>query len=174
MRRDFNKLLALIEIITLLHQYQRQRQGNTIAASISDYFMARELIERVFSSSLTGINQKVESLVAQIRLLYKEKSEPVKPIEIAKALCTSSSSVSRWLRPAIEAGLVEIVSETVKGRIQSVKPGSLGKSASSPLPTVEELAEAFPELAAGFRAVHPVTGKEFTLKDTKVTAEKII
>lgn len=172
-RRDFNKLLGLIEVIAILYQYQRQRQGDTVVAGIEDYFIARVMIDRVFTASLTGINKKVESLVAEVRLLYKQKPEPVKPREIAKALCTSSSSVSRWLRPAIEAGLVEIVNETAKGQIKSVKPGSLEKGLSSPLPTVEELAEAFPELATGLHAVHPITGKEFTMEDTAVTAEKI-
>jgi len=179
MRRDFNKLLGLIEVIAILYQHQRQRQGDTVVAGIEDYFIARELINRVFTASLTGINQKVESLASEIQLLYKEKMEAgdpspaVRPLEIARALDTSSSSVSRWLRPAIDAGLVEIVRETAKGRIASVKPGGTDRKASSPLPTIEELAEAFPELVTGFHAVHPITENEYALEDTAVTVEKI-
>jgi len=177
MRRDFNKLLALIEIIAILHQHQRHVQEDGIlVASLSDYFMARELVDKVFQASLFGINEKVEGLVNGVRSLYEKKldkseQEPsVKPIELASDLGCSSSSVSRWLRPAIEAGLVEIVSETAKGRIKSVKPGLAGKDVASVLPSIEDLAEAFPELASGFKAVHPVTGKELTLKDTAVVA----
>lgn len=177
MRRDFNKLLALIEVIALLHQYQRQSKGDMVVAGLEDYFMARELVEQVFPASLAGINKKVEALVSEVERLYQKKvasgdeSPVVKPIEIASALDTSSSSISRWLKPAIEAGLVEVVSETGKGHIKSVKPGFAGKKAASALPTVEELAEAFPELAARFRAVHPVTGDELTLEEAAVTAE---
>lgn len=177
MRRDFSKLLALIEIIAILHQHQRYvRKDGILVASLSDYFMARELVDKVFQASLFGINEKVKGLVNGVRSLYEKKldrgdQEPsVKPLELAPDLGCSSSSVSRWLRPAIEAGLVEIVSETAKGRIKSVKPGLAGKDVASVLPSIEDLAEAFPELASGFKAVHPVTGKELTLKDTAVVA----
>jgi hypothetical protein len=180
MRRDFNKLLTLIEVIALLHQYQRRRQDDMIIAGIEDYFMAKELISQVFAASLTGIGKKVEALVSELQRLHKEKLDngelhpAVKPIEIARALYTSSSSASRWLRPAIEAGLVEVESETQKGRIKLVKPGDVDKRVSGNLPTVEELADAFPELAVGFKAVHPVTGEEITLEDTEIAlkAEK--
>lgn len=173
MRRDFNKLMTLIEVVALLYQYQRPRQGDAIIAGLGDYFMARQLINQVFAASLTGINEKVGVLVSEVQHLYNEKIDngeqdpAVKPIEITRSLNTiSSSSVSRWLRPAINAGLVEVVSETAKGRIRLVKPGDISNKIMSPLPTVEELAEAFPELVIGFQPVHPVTGEEVTLSDT--------
>jgi len=183
MRRDFNKLLALIEVIALLYQYQRPRQDDTIIAGLGDYFMASQLINQVFSASLTGINEKVQVLVSTVQQLYNEKigkgeQDPaVKPLEITRALSTiSASSVSRWLRPAIKAGLVEIVSETLGGRIRYVKPGDTDNRVPRFLPSVEELADAFPELAVGFKAVHPVTGDEHTLETMAepIEAEKIL
>lgn len=174
-RRDFNKLLALIEVITLLHQRQREMDGDTLVARLEDYFMARELVEQVFPASLAGINKKVEALIAEVNRIYQarlgcnEENTAVKPTEIAKALGTSASSVSRWIRPAIEAGLVEVISETGKGRIKSVAPISGSNQKLSNLPTVEELAEAFPELTSGFKVVHPVTGDELTLEDSALT-----
>ncbi len=177
MRRDFNKLLALIEVIALLHQYQRQSKGDTLTAGLEDYFMARELVELVFPASLAGINKKVEALVSEVERLHQEKAASgdeslvVKPTEIASALDTSSSSVSRWLKPAVEAGLVEVVSETAKGRIKSVSPGFSKSQMPSALPSVEELAGAFPELATGFKAVHPLTGEEMVLEQETATSE---
>lgn len=174
-RRDFNKLLALIEVITLLHQRQREMDGDTLAARLEDYFMARELVEQVFPASLAGINKKVEALIAEVNRIYQarlgcnEENTAVKPAEIAKALDTSASSVSRWIRPAIEAGLVEVISETGKGRIKSVIPSTGSSQQLSNLPTIEELAEAFPELASGFEVVHPVTGDKFALEDSALT-----
>ena len=88
----------------------------------------------------------------------------MKPKEIALALDTSSSSVSRWLRPAIAAGLVDVVGETARGRITSVRPAFATRKMNGALHTVEALAEAFPELAEQFCAVHPITGEEFWLK----------
>ncbi|MFC1944985.1 hypothetical protein ACFLX5_05885, partial [Chloroflexota bacterium] len=90
--------------------------------------------------------------------------------EIANALEVSAASVSRWLRPAIEVGLVEVLSETAKGYIRAVRPGKVTHRVSSILPTVEELAEAFSGLAEGFKAVHPLTGEELTLEEEVMAA----
>ncbi len=142
--------------------------------------MASELLDQVFSASLTGINKKVDALVAEVQRLYQtkmdvgEEERAVRPAELALALDTSQSSVSRWLRPAIESGLVELVSETAKGRIKSVKPAVGNKQTSSGLPSIEELAEAFPDLASGFKAVHPVTGEELTLEKAATVRENIL
>lgn len=133
--------------------------------------MAHELIGQVFQASLVGINKKVEALVDEVQLIYEQKRQSgeqyplVKPKEIAAALDTSSSSVSRWLRPAIEAGLIDVVGETAKGRITSVRPGTATSKINGVLPTVEALAEEFPELAKGFCAVHPITGEEFSVEE---------
>ncbi len=177
MRRDFPRLLSLIEVVALLHQKQRHiGDDGVLVAGLSDYFMARELADQVFPAALSRINKKVEGLVHEVEKLYKDKRSKgeadavVKSAEIAAALDVSASSVSRWLRPAVDVGLVEVVSETSKGYIRAVKPGSAVPRVSSALPTVEELAEAFPELARGFRAVHPITGEELTLEEEKVEA----
>jgi len=177
-RRDFNRLLAMIEVTALLYQKQRRiSEGDILEAGLSDYFMARGLIEQVFPASLTGINKKVESLVSMVEQVYQEKlsngeQDPVvKPKEIVKGLGTSSSSISRWLKPAINADLVEVVTETVKGRITSVKPGLGERCATSALPTVEELAESFPELARGCKVVHPITGEELGMEEASAVVE---
>jgi DNA-binding transcriptional ArsR family regulator len=170
-RRDFNKLLALIQVIALLHQHQREIVDGMLMAGLADYFMAHELIGQVFQASLTGINKKVEALANEVQRIFQQKQESgeqkplVKPKEIALALDTSPSSVSRWLRPAIAAGLVDVVSETVKGRITLVRPGFATSKMNGVLPTVEALAEEFPELARGFCAVHPKTGEEFSVEE---------
>jgi hypothetical protein len=177
MRRDFNRLLALIEVVALLHQKQRPiSEDGVLEAGLSDYFIARELANQVFPASLSRINKKVEALVQEVEKIYQDKKtkgeeDPVvKPSEIANALEVNAASVSRWLRPAIEVGLVEMVSETAKGYIRSVRPGNVTPKVSNALPTIEELAEAFPVLASGFKAVHPITGEELTLEEELTAA----
>lgn len=179
MRRDFNRVLALIEVVAIVHQQQRRTaEGDTLVAGLADYFMAKELMNQVFPASLAGINKKVEALVSEVGRLHQEKlisgelDPVVKPPEIALALHISPSSVSRWLRPAVEAGLVEPVSETAKGRIRSVRPGLGEKQAASALPSLEELADAFPELSQDFHVVHPLTGEEFALREQVEADEK--
>lgn len=167
-RRDFNKLLSLIEIITLLHQYQRKRRGEVVEASLEDYFMARELADEVFTASLSGINMKVKSLVAEVEKQWTKNLESgntvegIKPVKIAAALGISRSTVSRWLEPAVTSGMVDVVSERANGSARLVKPGK-AINAVEFLPTIEQLAEAFPMFAKDFHAVHPITGEEVAL-----------
>ena len=177
MRRDFNRLLALIEVVALLYQKQRHvGEDGALEAGLSDYFIARELADQVFPASLSRINKKVEALVQEVERIYQDKKTKgeetpvVKPGEIASALDVATGSVSRWLRPAVEVGLVEVVSETAKGYIRSVRPGNVIPKVSNALPTIEELAEAFPVLASGFKAIHPITGEELTLEEELTAA----
>ena len=171
-RRDFNKLLALVEASAILHQYQRETGENKeVFANLADYFIARELVCKVFPASLLGINQKIIGLVKEVEAIYLKKANSgeenptVAPREVATALHVNVSSVSRWLRPAIDVGLIEVVRENARGQIQQVKPGLASMELTDILPKVRDLAEAFPELAKGFHVIHPVTGEEFTLKE---------
>ena len=56
MRRDFGRLLAQIETIAVLHQYQRPVSGGDnqsleIIAGLEDYYIARMLLGNTFSST---------------------------------------------------------------------------------------------------------------------------
>jgi hypothetical protein len=173
-RRDFNKLLALVEASAILHQYQRETGENKeVFANLADYFIARELVCKVFPASLLGINQKIIGLVKEVEAIYLKKANSgeenptVAPREVATALHVNVSSVSRWLRPAIDVGLIEVVRENARGQIQQVKPGLANMELTDILPKVSDLAEGFPELAKGFHVIHPVTGEEFTLKEER-------
>ena len=163
-----------------MHQHQRKVSQGSIDANLADYFMARVLIDKIFPASLGGISEKVQILVHEVECLYEnkladgEENPAVKPGELISRVGVSASSVSRWLRPAIEAGLIDVIKETANGRIQVVKPGSAKFQVSGVLPTVEQVAEAFPQLARGFRAVHPLTGEELALEEEATTkAQKI-
>ena len=65
-RRDFGRLLTLLETITYLHQYQRKIEGETVTAALADYFMARELVANLFAASLNGANLKTMNIVNEV------------------------------------------------------------------------------------------------------------
>ena len=56
-----------------------------------------------------------------------------------------------------------MVRESRRG-IEAVKP-ALGPKSPYMLPTVEELAEDFPDLATGFSAIHPLSGEEVSFEE---------
>lgn len=184
MRRNFNRMLSLIEVIAIFYQKQRPiYEDRYIEANLADYFMAKVLGQQVFSASSGGISEKVKKLSQAVKEIYDEKAicdeadTPVKPRDLAAKLGVSPSSVSRWLKPAIEAGLVEVIDETRKGRIRGVKPGDGAIPADNSLPTLEEMADHFPDMAKDFKVIHPLTGEELTLEPEETTipsVEKIL
>ncbi len=83
--------------------------------------------------------------------------------ELANALRKVQSTVRRWLKPALDNGWVEEVAPAAGRRGAAYIPGKPMPD-PSPLPSVEEMAEAFPELARDFRAVHPLAGEVFKME----------
>jgi ABC-type dipeptide/oligopeptide/nickel transport system ATPase component len=71
-RRDFPKLLALIETSAYLHQHQRQRIGNSIVANEDDYRTAKQLFEHCYSfgpdSTLQELLKATKTLESEFRI----------------------------------------------------------------------------------------------------------
>ena len=180
MRRDFQRLLALIETITLLHQEHRvveERESVRVTrAGLEDYYIARALVGNSFLRTSRGLNPKVAQLVDAVRHLYNNKIEngqagpTITATEIAQHLNSTSNTVRHWLDPAIDHGWVDMVEEARGSRAAKYQPGK-GLPDTSPLPPIENLAEAFPDLAGGFYVVDPITGETLALQTEEVHAD---
>jgi len=109
MRRDFEKLLAAIEVITVLHEFQREvREDNGIfylESTIEDYFIATSLFGPSFSQSLRDSDPKAEN-----------------------------------------------------------QKDSIFDSRRTGLPSLEDLAHAYPHLASDFSGVNPISGEEVSIE----------
>jgi len=66
-RRDFPKLLGLIETSAFIHQYQRAIQDGRIIAGPHDYYAAKELFENCYA---TGPDTKLSELLSAAEDLY--------------------------------------------------------------------------------------------------------
>jgi hypothetical protein len=75
-RRDFPKLLTLIEVCAFLHQRQRARtemQGQThIVADIRDYAIAYDLFHAFVERVQSGLNDREARVVAELKLRLPE------------------------------------------------------------------------------------------------------
>ena len=60
-RRDFPKLLGLIETSAFIHQHQREQQNDKIVASREDYEVAKRLFENCYA---TGPDTKLTELLS--------------------------------------------------------------------------------------------------------------
>jgi transposase len=94
--------------------------------------------------------------------IYGSKSDNdfVKVEELQTKLKLSKMTVTRWLRPALDNGWIEDIGEKRKGKPFKLVPGNFEENEVSLLPSVETLAEKFPELALNFSVIDPVSGKQ--------------
>jgi DNA primase len=169
MRRDFGKLLAGIETIALLHQFQREIKEDKgtqyLVATLEDYYMAATLFGPTFVESLSGTSQWTQKLIDAIFSLYKKNEEkPVTAKELEENLKISRDTIERWIKPAIEAGEVEV--QVSRGRIaKTYRPGEKRDWISgTDLPDPKELAEAFPSLSGNSSVIDPITGARVVIK----------
>lgn len=168
-RRDFGKLLAGIETVTLLHQFQRQIKEDNgtqyLEATLQDYYMAATLLGPTFGESLSGTSQRTQKIIDAVFSLYEKKGgKPVTLKELEEDQKTSRDTIERWIKPAVEAGEVEV--QGSKGRIpKTYSPGEKRDWISGTgLPTPKELAKAFPALARNSTVIDPITGAKVVIK----------
>jgi len=163
MRRDFGKLISFIEASAVYHQYQRKQiKEGLIEAGLVDYFIAKILLEDVFFQSLYNLHPNTQKLMEAIKQLRSENpNQLITTRKLMDHLDWSKSRVTRWVKPLKDYDWVE------KGSWGEpdfyYRPGIDPRQSTSKLPSVEELAEKFPELARGFQAVHPLTGEVLNL-----------
>lgn len=169
MRRDFGKLLAGIETITLLHQYQREIKedggAQYLEATLQDYYMAATLLGPTFKESLSGTSQWTQKIIDAIFSLYKKNGgKPVTVKELEEDLKISRDTIERWIKPAIEEGEVEV--QGSRGRIaKTYSPGERRDwIRGTGLPKPEELAKAFPSLAGNSSVIDPMTGARVVIR----------
>ena len=76
MRRDFRQLLTVIQTVAVLHQCQRNRDGNgSVVAELEDYRIARDLLLEVFTDTASGgVTRLMRETVGALSELVK-KSE---------------------------------------------------------------------------------------------------
>ncbi len=173
-RRDFAKLLAIVEASAVLHQLQRKeiRKG-VIKADLKDYFVAKTLMENFFFASLYGIHPNTKKLMEAIKVLDQQKNQKQKnqkghtmfwitTDDLMDHLDWSKSKITRWAKPLDDFGWVE---SEGRGNRNHYHPGKEVGVNHPPLPSVEKLAERFPGLAGDFKVVHPLTGDVITLQN---------
>jgi hypothetical protein len=144
LRRDFQKVLDLIRVHTILHQAQRARDGkNRIVATVDDYSAVRELIEELLAEGVhASVPDTVRETVEAVRKLSRKDLNELTELEIANELQLDKSTTSRRIRDASTRGFLENLQDR-KGRparivlTDQVLPDNQGI-----LPTVDELLNA--------------------------------
>ena len=102
-RRAFKRVLATIKTIALIHQKQRLKDdmGNIIA-DYADYAMAFQILGDSYRESL-GEGQRYTD--KRMRLIEKEGQ--LTPRALSEKDGVTTASISQWLKPMIEKGVLD-------------------------------------------------------------------
>jgi hypothetical protein len=163
-RRDCRKLLSLIAASAVLHQFQRGRNPNgKVVANLADYYNAKVLFEDIFFQSLYGVHPNTQALMDAITKLSANMAEEVSIITRAlmDELGWAKSKISKWAKPLHDYGWVTYQG---RGKENIYQVGQPITDQHAALPSLEEMAEQFPELVVNFSVVHPITGVNVRLQ----------
>ena len=110
-RRAFKRVLATIKTIALIHQRQRSRdEMGRVVADYADYFIAYQLVGDAFRESLGEVQRYTDK---RMRLI--EEFGVITPRALSKKEGVSTATISQWLKPLIEKGVLNWCDEKGHG-----------------------------------------------------------
>jgi len=117
LRRDFGKVISLIQTHAILHQMQRERDAHgRVVAKIEDYVVIHGLISRVLDEGVqAAVSDTVRETVNTVGALIKGAKDSVSVTELAAALGIDKAAASRRQAVARELGYL-INQEERRGR----------------------------------------------------------
>ena len=124
-------------------------------------YNAKVLFEDIFFESLYGIHQNTQILIDAITKLSENGLTSITTRELMDELGWIKSKISNWAKPLHEYDWVVYQGPGKENYYQVGRPIS---AQNIRLPSLEEMAEQFPELVNGFSVVDPVTGATVRLQ----------
>jgi hypothetical protein len=141
LRRDFPRVLALIEAHALLHQANRDwASDNAVVATFDDYAAVRELVADLVSEGIgASVSDATRETVAAVAGLA-ETTNGVSVTAVARKLKLDKSAASRRVQEAITRGFVRN-EEDRKGHPARLIVGDPLPEETEVLPSPERLRE---------------------------------
>jgi hypothetical protein len=160
LRRDFPRLLSLIRMCAILHQKQRERDNEgRVLATLADYAMVRELVAAIFERGVLGLIEKTTDLVKALeRVLATRGGQDLSASysDLVKETGKPKCYISRWLKPALQVGLVDNTNAGKQGHPAALKLGHYQLGRCEGLPVVQSLAQKF---RTQVEWINPLTGE---------------
>lgn len=141
LRRDFGKVLTLIQAHAMLHQTHRQRdEHGRVIATLDDYRAAHELVADVINEGVeAAVNPIVRQTVDTVeRLTTANDGESVSLTELANALQLGKSATSNRVNKAKQRGYI-VDLENRKGQPSKLTLGEPMPDKNAVLPEPEEV-----------------------------------
>ena len=114
-RRDHARFLNLIEVSAFLHQYQRERRGGAIVATVADYASAYALAGELLVDTLSDLKAPLQRALTRVQALCEQGDGTISRREIREALKEADSTVRGWLHTLVELEYLAVVEAGGKG-----------------------------------------------------------
>lgn len=141
--RDYARLLSLVKSVAVLRHTKRKRDGKgRLVAEMADYVTVRELVNEMYTESVSGTSQRIREVVSAVEELSARRDRgeftgPISYARVAAMLGINKMAVSRRARAALRSGWL------VNAEVRKGHPADLGMGEAMPveegLPRVEEL-----------------------------------
>jgi hypothetical protein len=117
LKRDFERVLTLIEAHALLHQARRQKDENgNVVATVQDYSAVHELVADLVAAGVDAtVRLEVRETVGAVGKLIGSGAAEVKQADLRNILRLDKSAISRRVADAVDGGYLRNL-EARKGR----------------------------------------------------------
>jgi len=170
-RRDYGKILALIAVITLLHQRQREiveKNGcEYLMATLVDFHIARVLLEDTLKKTIYSIPPKSEEIINAAR----EQLADFSISEIAVKLDWDYDTANKWFKPAYQKGYFTRTEENKGSKAARYKLSGKDASNASIFPQTEELFELNPKWLGKHKIYDPTTGEIYEFEKDEISTD---
>jgi hypothetical protein len=140
MRRDFKQLLGVIKTIALLNQHHRERDSTgAVLADWSDFRWARELLLSSFRSIVAG---GITDAIRKTCEIVPDDGTGVSEADLMRQLGLAKGTIHYRVTRALKGGWLANL-EHRRGYPYRLVRGAPLPEDESPLPTVEQLRDAF-------------------------------
>jgi hypothetical protein len=145
LRRDFGKVLTLIQTHAMIHQVNRERDAQgRIVATLADYTAVHGLVSDIINEGVEAtVGPTVREVVEAVaELVNNNDGAPVGLAALAAHMGLDKSSASRRARVAIERGYL-VNQEDKRGKPARYAIGEPMPGETAVLPSPDALAEMF-------------------------------
>jgi hypothetical protein len=135
--------------------------------TFADYCVAYRILNPAFSSTVHGVHEREIAVAECVNQIYGRLDRPVRVADIAEQLGWKKSLVYKFVKPAVDHGLVRYVSGTWPKNLKRLLPVSGAQPGF--LPSPRYILEEHEEIGSLAKYVDPLTGKTKILRRRTAT-----
>jgi hypothetical protein len=179
-RRDYGKLLALISVVTLLHQEQRERKTingiEYLISILADFYIAKVLLEDTLKKTIFALPPKSEELIKTAKKLCEENLalSTITVRDLANSLDWDYDTAKKWFDPAFQKGYFTLEEAHKGSKAATYKLSDKEITSLAILPRVEKLYEIKSDWLGNKNIYDPIGGDFLSFQEQKISEKEKI